>query len=73
VLRTGIAFVKNGAPDEKLCYNDLITTKENKVSQEDYGDLPIEDFTHGLYQNVKSIKVALWLIFAAEFGKYFLW
>ena len=40
---------------------------------QDHGEMPIEDFTHGLYRNVQSIKVALWLIFAAEFGKYFLW
>lgn len=29
---------------------------------EDHGELPIEDFTHGLYQNVLAIKVALWVI-----------
>ena len=40
---------------------------------EDHGEMPIEDFTHGLYRNVKSIKVALWIIATLELGKYFLW
>ncbi len=29
---------------------------------EDHGELPIEDFTHGLYKNVIHIKVSLWII-----------
>lgn len=28
------------------------------MNQEDYGDLPLEDFTHGLYKNVKRIALA---------------
>jgi len=29
--------------------------------KEDYGDLPLEDFTHGLYENVKHIKYGIWM------------
>jgi len=48
-------------------------TPQRKIAMEDHGDMPIEDFTHGLYRNILSIKVAMWILVALEFGKYFIW
>ena len=33
---------------------------------EDHGEMPIEDFTHGLYRNVQLIKWALFVLIILE-------
>ena len=65
MLPTGIVLVKNGAPEGSPCYNEYTVSKE-KMMQEDYGDMDVEDFTHGLFHNLKSVKVALWILVALE-------
>ena len=39
---------------------------------EDHGEMPLEDFTHGLYRNIMSVKYALWILVALEIARYFL-
>lgn len=46
------------------------------MSKEDYGELPLEDFTHGLYKNVLAIKHLLWfnlIALTANLGYWILW
>jgi hypothetical protein len=44
----------------------MVGTHNKENVMEDHGDMPIEDFTHGLYKNVIHIRNALWLIAALE-------
>ena len=37
---------------------------------EDHGDMPIEDFTHGLYKNIVIIKWAMIALIALEILTY---
>ncbi len=39
---------------------------------EDHGELPIEDFTHGIYKNIQNIKYALWVLIVLEITRYVL-
>ena len=37
---------------------------------EDHGEMPIEDFTHGLYRNVRAIKIGIFILIAVEMARY---
>jgi len=39
---------------------------------EDHGDMPIEDFTHGLYRNVLAIKIGIFILIAVEMARFVL-
>lgn len=41
--------------------------------KQDYGEMPMEDFTHGLYKNIKSIKHVLWFILIALIANLGYW
>ena len=32
------------------------------MQEQDYGDLPIDDFTHGLYKNVENMKTLMYWV-----------
>jgi len=43
---------------------------------QDYGELPLEDFTHGLYRNIQAIKYLLWfnlIALCVNLGYWVLW
>ena len=40
----------------------VLTLRRKIVEHEDFGDMPLEDFTHGLYKNVKRIAFAAEII-----------
>lgn len=39
------------------------------MSEEDYGNMPIEDFTHGIYESLNQIRLAMWMLVGFEFIK----
>lgn len=35
----------------------------------DYGEMPLEDFTHKLMQNIISLNIGIWILVGIEVGR----